>query len=71
MAKLFQIGRHVLQVFGGGRKWVVAVDGVLLRGWHSSTADAWAAGVAEVNRVQRSSPPKTSAPSEAAAGTPA
>jgi hypothetical protein len=32
MAKLFRIRRHVLQVFGGGRKWVVAVDGVLLRG---------------------------------------
>ncbi len=58
MASMFQIGRHVLQVFGGGRKWVVAVDGVLLRGWHSSSADAWSAGVAAVDLLQRSSPPE-------------
>jgi hypothetical protein len=59
LTKMFQIGRHVLQVFGGGRKWVVAVDGVLLRGWHSSSADAWSAGVTVVDRVQRSSAPAT------------
>jgi hypothetical protein len=66
---MFQIGRHVLQVFGEGRRWVVAVDGVLLRGWHSSTSDAWSAGVAEVDRLQRSSLPETPSAPDAATGT--
>jgi len=69
MANMFQIGRHVLQVFGEGRRWVVAVDGVLLRGWHSSTSDAWSAGVAEVDRVQRSATPEMPSAPEAATGT--
>jgi hypothetical protein len=69
MANMFQIGRHVLQVFGEGRRWVVAVDGVLLRGWHASTSDAWSAGVAEVDRLQRSAPPEVPAVPEAATGT--
>ena len=51
MKSIFQIGPHVLQVFGNQGRWVVAVDGVLLRGWHSTSADAWSAGVAEVDRL--------------------
>jgi len=69
IANMFQIGRHVLQVFGEGRRWVVAVDGVLLRGWHASTSDAWSAGVTEVDRVQRSASPEGPSAPEAATGT--
>jgi hypothetical protein len=56
MERIFQVGQHAIQVFGNKGRWVVAVDGVLLRGWHSSPADAWAAGVAEVERLGLSSP---------------
>ena len=56
MKSIFQVGRHVLQVFGNQGRWVVAVDGVLLRGWHSTSADAWSAGVAEVDRLGTMSP---------------
>lgn len=56
MNSIFQIGQHVLQVFGNDGRWVVAVDGVLLRGWHSTSADTWSAGVAEVDRLGTMSP---------------
>ena len=56
MKSIFQVGRQVLQVFGNQGRWVVAVDGVLLRGWHSTSADAWSAGVAEVDRLETMSP---------------
>jgi hypothetical protein len=56
MKSIFQIGQHVLQVFGNQGRWVVAVDGVLLRGWHPTSADAWSAGVAEVDRFGMMSP---------------
>jgi hypothetical protein len=56
---VFQIGRHVLQVVGCDGRWVVAVDGVLLGAWHASEAQAWAAGVAEADRLERSSPSVT------------
>ena len=45
---------------------VVAVDGVLLRGWHSTSADAWSAGVAEVDRFGLMSPAVEPAPARAA-----
>jgi hypothetical protein len=56
MKTIFQIGRHVLQVIGQDGRWVVAVDGVLHACWYASDAQAWAAGVAEADRLERSSP---------------
>ena len=53
MKNVFQVGRHMLSVFGSDGRWVVAVDGVLLRGWHASQAEAWSAGVAEAERIDR------------------
>jgi hypothetical protein len=53
---IFQVGMHVLQVIGSDSRWVVAVDGVLHEGWLASEAQAWAAGVAEADRIERSSP---------------
>jgi hypothetical protein len=68
MKSIFQIGRHVLQVFGNQGRWVVAVDGVLLRGWHATSADAWSAGVAEVDRFGMMSPAAEPALARAAGG---
>jgi hypothetical protein len=49
----FTSGTHVLDIFGHDRRWVVALDGVLLRGWFDSTSRAWTAGVAEAARVDQ------------------
>ncbi len=46
-------GRHVVHVFSVDERWVAALDGVLLRGWHRSRAEAWSAGLAEGERVDR------------------
>jgi hypothetical protein len=68
MRSTFQIGRHVLNVFGSDGRWVVAVDGVLVRGWHDSTAEAWTAGVTEVDRLDRLATPEP--PASGAGGQP-
>lgn len=53
MRSQFQVGMHIVSVFGLDGHCVVSVDGVLLRGHFDTTADAWSAGVAEVERLDR------------------
>lgn len=53
MRSQFQVGMHIVSVFGLEGRCAVSVDGVLLRGYFDTTADAWAAGVAEVERLDR------------------
>jgi hypothetical protein len=53
MRSQFQVGMHIVSVFGLEGRCVVSVDGILLRGHFDTTADAWAAGVAEVERLDR------------------
>jgi pheromone shutdown protein TraB len=59
---IFQVGRHVLHVVGLVGRWVVFVDGTMVDGWFTTTAEAWAAGVTEADRLDRS-------PSETVSGT--
>ena len=63
------MGGHILQVFGTDGRWLVAVDGVLVDGWHACNADAWAVGVAHAGRIDGVSRPSRGsfavAPSEA------
>jgi hypothetical protein len=52
MTRMFQFGRHVIQVIGTEGRWMALVDGARLRGWHRSAADAWTSGVVEVDRLE-------------------
>ena len=67
MRNAFLVGRHVVDVFQSENRWCAALDGVLLRGWHRTLADAWAAGVREADRVDGCDrPPRAPVPSVAA-----
>ncbi len=57
-SRFFQVGSHVVQVFGRGRRWMVAVDGVRLQGWRVSAAAAWEAGVRKVDPVRETGGPQ-------------
>jgi hypothetical protein len=50
---IFQVGRHVLHVVGLSGRWVVTVDGTLVDAWFTTTSEAWAAGVTEADRLDR------------------
>jgi hypothetical protein len=50
--ELFEVGSHVVKVTNAQGRWAVTVDGTLLERWFTSQADAWAAGVHEVDRIE-------------------
>jgi hypothetical protein len=54
MSNIFQIGPHVLNVFESGDGWRVSVNGYLADGSFFSRNDAWAAGLAELDHIERS-----------------
>ena len=59
MTRIFQFGGNVLQVIGEGNRWMIVVNGVRLRGFHPSAAEAWTAGVEEAERLSRPGPAET------------
>ena len=65
MKEFFQVGPHVLQVFGSATRWMVAVDGVMLPGVRASKAEAWSAGVASAQERAASALRSSPAPSPA------
>jgi hypothetical protein len=54
MSNIFQIGPHVFNVFESGGRWRVSVNGSLVDDSFFSRSDAWAAGLAEAHRLERS-----------------
>jgi hypothetical protein len=54
MSNIFQIGPHVLNVFESGDGWRVSVNGYLADASFFSRNDAWAAGLAELDHIERS-----------------
>jgi hypothetical protein len=53
-AAVFEAGGCKLAVWIDTGRWKVSVDGVLVDRWFSTQVDAWEAGVAEADRLQRS-----------------
>ena len=51
---LFQVGTHCVATSERRSRWWVTVDRRPVPGWFESEADAWSAGVREVDRVDRS-----------------
>jgi len=49
----FRVGSHDVVVWMVENRWYVSVDGVQLPIWHKVQADAWTAGVAEADRLDR------------------
>jgi len=52
--KDFRVGRHQVRVWVLNGRWLVAVDDLQLPAWHMQQAEAWAAGVRETDRLDRS-----------------
>ena len=50
----YTVGAHVVETAGQGGRWAVFVDGVRLDASFATSADAWAAGIAEGERADRS-----------------
>jgi hypothetical protein len=53
MSNIFQVGPHVFNVFESGGGWRISVNGTLVDDSFSSRSDAWAAGLAELDRIER------------------
>jgi hypothetical protein len=51
--KDFRVGGHRVKVWVLNGRWMVAVDDNQLPAWHVEQAEAWAAGVREVDRLER------------------
>ncbi len=49
----FRVGNHEVQVSKDEGRWAVTVDGVALSNWFMTQAEAWEAGVREVDRLER------------------
>jgi hypothetical protein len=61
--ELYQVGNHVVKVTGAPGRWTVAVDEAALDRSFPTPADAWAAGVHEVDRLEaRRAPEARAAP---------
>jgi hypothetical protein len=53
VVSLFRVGAREVGVWMVDGRWYVSVDGVALPVWHKVQADAWTAGVAEADRLDR------------------
>jgi hypothetical protein len=53
MSNIYVIGRHAFNVFEDGVGWGLSVNGILVEGRFATRSDAWEAGVAEVDRLDR------------------
>jgi hypothetical protein len=54
--ELFQVGGHVVKVTSAQGRWAVMVDETPLERWYTCRADAWTAGVREVDRLEAQGP---------------
>jgi len=48
----YQVGTHVVKVSNAQGRWAVVVDERALTRWFTNRADAWTAGVQEVDRIE-------------------
>jgi hypothetical protein len=48
----YEVGAHVLELFGNSSRWRATIDGVSLDRWFMTSADAWTAGVTEALRME-------------------
>ena len=51
--KCFNVGKHVVRVSHKEGRWTVAVDERPFPTWYLTQAEAWAAGVHEVDHLDR------------------
>ena len=56
MSNIYVVGDQVFNVFSGGTGWRISVNGVLLDDVYVTRGAAWAAGLAEVDRIARNPP---------------
>ncbi len=49
----YQVGKHVVQISNANGRWAVVVDQATLSRWFVNSAEAWAAGVREADRLDR------------------
>lgn len=54
--KCFQIGKHLVRLSDSNGRWAVTVDDSALAKWYMTMADAWTAGVHEVDRLDGLAP---------------
>jgi hypothetical protein len=54
----FEVGRHVVKVSCAQGRWAVLVDEQVLAKWYTCRADAWTAGVQEVDRIESATAPE-------------
>lgn len=57
-AAIFEASGRKLAVWTDAGRWKVSVDGVLVDRWFSTQVEAWQAGVAEADRLERSQAPR-------------
>jgi hypothetical protein len=49
----YTVGAHVVETVGQGGRWAAIVDGARLDASFPCSADAWTAGIAEAERLDR------------------
>jgi hypothetical protein len=54
---VFEVSGRKVYVWIDAGRWKVSVDGAVVDRWFSTQVDAWEAGVAEADRLQRGQAP--------------
>jgi hypothetical protein len=53
MSNIYVVGPHVINVFDAGAGWRISVNGTLVEETFATRSEAWQAGLAEVDRLDR------------------